>query len=144
MNQPSRTVWITRIVWMTVLAVSVLVAPGRTVAQEGNGSLKVTSFPTGANVSVDGAATGKVTPMSISVAVGSHTVVVFIPDSRWNPDTRTFEVTAGNNDLSVTLLPVLTVGPIGLQGPKGDTGVAGSAGPAGPTGPQGPAGPQGS
>src|SRR6185312_14565841 len=88
-------------------------------AQTGNGSLKVTSFPSGANVSVDGADTGKVTPMSLSLAVGDHAVVVSIPDSGWNPDTRTVTIVSGNNDLSVTLLPTLTVGP---QGPKGDTG----------------------
>jgi PEGA domain len=37
----------------------------------GNGALKVTSFPSGANVSVDGVDTGNVTPMSISLAVGT-------------------------------------------------------------------------
>src|SRR6266404_2610563 len=132
MNQPNRVVWASKIVWMTVLAVVLLVAPGRAGAQGGNGALKVTSFPTGASVSVDGADTGKVTPMSISVAVGTHTVVVSIPNSGWNSDTRTVEVVSGNNDLSVTLLPNLAIGPIG------------PAGPAGPTGPQGPAGPAGS
>src|SRR6266404_4292175 len=162
MNQPNRVVWASKIVWMTVLAVVLLVAPGRAGAQGGNGALKVTSFPTGASVSVDGADTGKVTPMSISVAVGTHTVVVSIPNSGWNSDTRTVEVVSGNNDLSVTLLPNLAIGPIGPPGPKGDagatgpagaagapgfpgqTGPIGPAGPAGPTGPQGPAGPAGS
>jgi len=138
MNQPNRVVWTSKIVWMTVLAVVLLVAPGRAGAQGGNGALKVTSFPTGASVSVDGADTGKVTPMSISVAVGTHTVVVSLPpNSGWNSDTRTVEVVSGNNDLSVTLLPNLAIGPIGPPGPKGD---AGATGPAGPTGPQGPKG----
>jgi hypothetical protein len=95
-------------------------------ARAQNGSLKVTSFPTGANVSVDGVDTGKVTPMSNSLAVGDHTVVVSIPNSGWNPDTRTVTIVSGNNDLSVTLLPMLTTGPQGPQGPKGD---AGSQGP---------------
>lgn len=115
-------------------------------AQTTNGALKVTSFPSGANVSVDGVDTGKLTPMNISVAVGLHTVVVSIPNSGWNPDTRTVEVVAGNNDLSVTLLPILTTGPIGPPGPKGDPGpqgLAGAAGPAGATGAAGPTGPQG-
>src|SRR5262245_13679107 len=125
-------------------------------AQSGNGSLKVTSFPSGANVAVDGVSTGKATPMSISLPVGDHQVVVFIPNSGWNPDTRTVTVNTGNNDLSVTLLPTLTAGPQGpqgAQGPQGPQGPQGDAGPQGPkgdqgakgdAGPQGPAGPAGS
>jgi len=99
------------------------------------GSLKVTSFPAGANVMVDGADTGKVTPMSVRLTVGTHTVVVSIPNSGWNASTNTVGIVAGTNDLSVTLLPALTVGP---QGPTG------AVGPMGPAGPQGPAGPAGS
>ncbi len=121
-------------------------------AQTSSGSLKVTSFPSGANVSIDGVDTGKLTPMSTSVAVGDHTVVVSIPNSGWNPDTRTVTIVSGNNDLSVTLLPILTTGPQGPPGPKGDPGPTGPAGPQGlpgaaglqgPSGPAGPAGPQG-
>src|SRR6266852_939702 len=104
------------------------------------GALKVTSFHSGENVSVDGIDTGKVTPMNISEPVGMHTVVVFIPNSGWNPDTRPFVVVAGNNDLSVTLLPILTTGPSGPPGSKGDPGPKGADGPAGPPGPAGPAG----
>lgn len=103
-------------------------------AQTSNGALKVTSFPSGARVSVDGVDTGKVTPMSISVPVGMHTVVVSIPNSGWNPDTRTIEVVTGNNDLSVTLLPILTVGPQGPKGDRGDKGDQGNVGPQGPPG----------
>ena len=119
---------------------------------DSNGALKVTSFPSGAHVGVDGVDTGKVTPMSVSVAVGQHTVVVSIPNSGWKPDTRTFVVVSGNNDLSVTLLPNLAAGPMGPAGPKGDPGPQGPAGPAGATGATGdpgtagapgPAGPQG-
>jgi len=119
---------------------------------DSNGALKVTSFPSGAHVAVDGVDTGKVTPMSVSVAVGQHTVVVSIPNSGWKPDTRTFVVVSGNNDLSVTLLPNLAAGPMGPAGPKGDPGPQGLAGPAGATGATGdpgtagapgPAGPQG-
>jgi len=106
--------------------------------------------------------------------VGSHTVVVSIPNSGWNPDSRIVLIDSGTTDLSVTLLPQLTVGPPGPQGPKGDKGdkgdpglqglqgVPGDIGPAGPQGPKGdkgdpgpqgiqgvpggtgPAGPQGS
>jgi len=108
MTQPSR------IVWLIALIGSVFLLPSRAVAQ--NGALKVTSFPSGANVSVDGEDTGKVTPMSISVSVGTHTVVVSIPNSSWNADTRNVDVASGNNDLSVTLLPISTIGPIGPPG----------------------------
>jgi hypothetical protein len=97
-------------------------------------ALKVTSFPSGAQVLVDGASTGKVTPMSVSLPVGDHTVTVQIPGSGWNPDTRPVTIAAGNNDLSVTLLPALTAGPPGPQGPKGETGATGPAGPQGPKG----------
>lgn len=118
MKQPSRNVWMSRAVWMTVLTIAFLVGPGRAGAQDGNGngSLKVTSFPSGANVSVDGNDTGKVTPMSVSVSVGTHTVMASIPNSSWNPDMRSVDVESGNNDLSVTLLPVSTIGPPGPPG----------------------------
>ncbi len=76
------------------------------LAQSGTGALKVSSLPSGANVSVDGVDTGKVTPMSISLAVGTHTVVIQIPNSGWAADTRSVEIVSGNNDLSVTLLPI--------------------------------------
>jgi len=108
-----------------VLAVELLaVLP----AHATNGALKVTSFPSGATVAVDGASTGNTTPMSISLPVGTHVVNVQIPGSGWAPAESTVTVVAGNNDLSVTLLPALTQGP---QGP---------AGPEGPPGPQGPPG----
>jgi PEGA domain len=121
-------------------------------AQNGNGSLKVTSYPSGANVVIDGVPTGQVTPMSVSLSVGEHTVVVSVPSPGWNPDTRTVTVVSGNNDLSVTLLPALTVGPQGPAGPAGPSGAQGIQGPGGPqgpagetgaTGPQGPAGADG-
>jgi len=125
------------------------------VAQAQNGALKVTSFPSGASVKIDGVDTGKTTPMSTSLSIGDHTVVVWIPNSGWNPDTRPVTIVSGNNDLSVTLLPMLTVGPPGPQGPKGDKGDPGPAGlqgakgdpgaigPMGLTGPTGQAGPAG-
>ena len=114
-----------------------------------SGALKVTSFPSGAQVWIDGANTGKVTPMSISLSIGDHKVVIVIPNSGWNPDERVVKIISGNNDLSVTLMPVSTQGPAGPQGPKGDTGATGPQGPQGPIGPAGaqgptgPAGPQG-
>src|SRR5258705_11394314 len=119
-------------------------------ARAQGGSLKVTSFPTGATVTIDGAPTGKVTPMSVSLPLGAHAIVVSIPNSGWNPDNRTVEIVSGNNDLSVTLLPILTVGPQGPKGDQGPQGIQGSQGPKGdpgatgskrdtdPTGPTGP------
>jgi hypothetical protein len=38
---------------------------------------------------------------------------------------------AGNNDLSVTLLPMLSVGPAGPKGDKGDKGDQGAQAPTG-------------
>ena len=108
-----------------------------------NGALKVTSFPSGASVAVDGIDTGKTTPMSVSLAVGDHTVVVSIPNSGWSPDTRVVTIASGNNDLSVTLLPMLTVGPPGPKGDKGDKGDTGATGATGPKGDKGDPGAQG-
>jgi hypothetical protein len=109
-------------------------------AQSGNGLLKVTSYPSGATVTIDGVNTGKSTPMSVSLSIGDHIVVVAVPNSGWNPDTRTVNIVSGNNDLSVTLLPMLTVGPQGPAGPQGPKGDTGTTGPQGPTGPPGPSG----
>src|SRR2546428_10507263 len=112
------------------------------------GALKVTSFPSGANVFVDGVDTGKITPMTVSVPLSTHTITVSFgsiscqdPASLgWTPATHTMEVVQGTNFLSVTLLPCLTVGPQGLQGPAGPQGLTGPAGPAGSAGPVGPTG----
>ena len=89
-------------------------------------TLKVSSFPTGAEVLVDGVNTGKVTPMNISVTEGDHVVTVQIQGGGWRADTRTITIVSGNNDLSVTLLPVVTAGPPGPKGDKGDKGDPGT------------------
>src|SRR5437868_14421763 len=93
-----------------------------TLSAATSGSLKVTSFPSGAEVWVDGTYTGKTTPMSVSVAVGDHAVLVRIPNTGWNADTRVVSIVEGNNDLSVTLLPTITQGPQGPAGPAGPAG----------------------
>ena len=147
--------------WVFVFAGSLLFLPGRALAQDKHGKLRISSFPSGANVSVDGKDTGLVTPMSTEVSLGWHKVKVSIPNPGWNADLRDVQIAAGDNDLSVTLLPIVSVGPMGppgpagpmgpqgpagatgpagLQGPKGDTGATGAVGAAGPAGPQGPAG----
>ena len=100
-----------------------------------NGALKVTSFPSGANVFVDSVDTGKVTPMTVSEPVGTHTITVSLgpascqdpASSGWTPATHTMEVIQGTNFLSVTLLPCLTVGPQGPAGPQGLPGLPGTA-----------------
>src|SRR5690349_2739348 len=139
-------------IFLFLLVGSLLLLPSRAGAQGKHGKLKVSSFPSGANVSMDGNDTGKVTPMSMEISVGWHKVKVSIPNSGWNADVRDIQVSAGDNDLSVTLLPIMTAGPMGAQGPtgpegpKGDTGATGTVGPSGPagaTGPQGAAGPAG-
>ena len=112
------------------------------------GELKVTSFPSGAHVSVDGAIMNGVTPVHMLLRTGNHVVVVFVPNSHWAADTRLIEVDDGKNDLSVTLLPAVstggTAGPQGPVGPQGPQGATGPQGPAGPVGPQGAKGDPGS
>src|SRR5947209_7320695 len=116
-------------IFVFLLMGSLLLLSSRAGAQDNkHGKLKVTSFPSGANVSLDGKDTGQVTPMGTEVSVGWHKVKVSIPNPGWNADLRDVQVAAGNNDLSVTLLPIVSAGPMGPQGP---------AGPAGPMGPQG-------
>lgn len=142
MSRSRRLVLVLPVLWA-------LTAYSSASAQSGNGVLKVTSYPTGAHVSIDGVDTGKVTPMSESVAIGVHTVTVAVASSGWNADTRIVTVVSGNNDLSVTLLPTLTTGPqgpagpAGPQGPMGPPGPQGEPGSPGPPGAEGPAGPQG-
>jgi PEGA domain-containing protein len=98
-----------------------LLACSQSAVAQSNGVLKVTSFPSSAEVLIDGVSSGKLTPMSVSVAVGDHTVTVRISGSGWNPDTRIVTIASGNNDLSVTLLPILTGG---APGPPGATGTS--------------------
>jgi hypothetical protein len=95
----------------------VVLASGATALEAA--TLKVSSFPSGAQVIVDGVDTGKVTPMNISLPEGDHVVSVQIPSSGWTTDTRIVTIVAGNNDLSVTLLPVMTAGPHGPLVPDG-------------------------
>ena len=128
---------------LIILAVIAVTAAAVAPAEAQNGALKVTSFPSGAKVTIDGTDTGKTTPMSISLTLGDHTVVVSIPNSGWNPDTRTVTIVSGNNDLSVTLLPILTVGPPGPKGDKGDKGNKGDKGDMGDPGSPGAKGDKG-
>ena len=129
------------VVFLTIFAGSLsLYAQGRDSHEPvryPNSELKVTSFPSGAHVSIDGTDTRELTPMRTDLRIGKHQVTVFVPESGWNSETRTIEIVSGPNELNLTLLPLLTVGP---QGPMG---LRGAPGPVGPQGPQGLAGPQG-
>lgn len=121
---------------------------GQSFAQGHRGHLKITSFPSGANVTVDNEVNAhRVTPTEVDLPVGPHNIDVWTPDPRWMPDKlKSYMVAPGNHELSVTLLPAVSVGPqgpTGPQGPPGPTGATGPQGPAGPMGPKGPAGPTG-
>jgi hypothetical protein len=52
---------------ITFAVIAVIAAAVATVEAQ-NGALKVTSFPSGAKVTIDGSDTGKTTPMSVSLA----------------------------------------------------------------------------
>ncbi|MCZ6753411.1 MAG: PEGA domain-containing protein [Acidobacteria bacterium] len=99
---------------LTAMQVTFVILVWTAFSHAANGTLRVTSFPNGAEVLVDGVSTGKVTPMNISLAQGDHSVTVRISGGGWQEDTRTVTIVAGNNDLSVTLLPTLTQGPPGI------------------------------
>jgi len=118
MTQPHRILWFA----IVAAAVCLLSIPASLRAQ----SLHVTSFPDGANVLIDGVDTRKVTPMSVGLEAGTHTVVVQLSNlTGWNVDQRTVTIVNGENYLSVTLLPTLTTGPPGPQGPAGPEGPQG-------------------
>lgn len=89
--------------WKIALVVVAAALAGST--SYANGVLKVTSFPGGANVYVDGEDTGKTTPMTVNLIEGDHEVTVEVPGGVWMPDTRIVTIVQGNNDLSVTLMP---------------------------------------
>lgn len=146
MRKPERT-WRLAVVFLTIFAgSSSLYAQGRDShepARYPNAELKVTSFPSGAHVSIDGTDMRELTPMRTDLRIGKHQVTVFVPESGWNSETRTIEIVSGPNELNLTLLPLLTVGPQGPMGLPGAPGPVGPQGPRGLAGPQGPAGPIG-
>ena len=131
-------------------AVAVLILFGS--AAKASTTLAVQSYPSGAEVYIDGVDTGQNTPTgNILITTGSHTVLLtpLVASSVWNNSSNGVTIVAGKNLLNVVMTPVLTVGPqgpagptgpTGPQGPTGATGATGSQGPTGPTGPQGPSG----
>jgi len=129
------------IVWTVFLVLLVLAicASAQTVVDDGH-EVVVTSFPDGANVSLDGVDTGQVTPMRLRrIVPGPHKITVSVAASGWNSDTRTVNVSdvdatgkPRDTHLSFTLMPSLTTGPPGPQGPPGPASTV-----PGPIGPQG-------
>lgn len=83
------------------------------------GTLRVTSFPPGAEVWIDGAFTGKTTPATLFVATGEHQVVVKAPGGGWQPAQQAIVVVRGINVVSLTLVPAGVQGPQGPPGPPG-------------------------
>ena len=73
-------------------------------------SLKITSFPSGAKVAVDGVDTENSTPMSIPLLEGVHTVTVHIPGSGWSVENSDVTIVSGDNYLSVNLAPMFASG----------------------------------
>jgi collagen type VII alpha len=108
------------------------------------GGLSVKSFPDGANITLDGKATGRFTPAFFNLAQGPHVVIISVSTGGWLSNTSTVTVKAANTvTLDISLLPTLTTGPVGPQGPIGPTGLQGPMGFTGPVGPVGPLGPIG-
>lgn len=111
-----------------------------------SGKLTVKSFPDLASITIDGKATGQLTPQTFSLTPGPHIIAISVSTGQWVTSTSTVTIKSDiASVLDVSLVPNLTTGPAGPQGPSG---VAGPQGPAGPmglsiTGPAGPAGPQG-
>jgi hypothetical protein len=71
------------------------------------GSLKVISTPAGATVTVDGKAVKGVTPLTVSVALGSHTVKVALAGYQTVTRTGVGVVTGIQTVTAVTLVPVI-------------------------------------
>ncbi len=119
----------------------VFAASGQTTTTVDDGhQLCISSFPDGANVSLDGTTLQQFTPLCVNkITPGQHLIAVSSPSAGWQTDTRTITVLAQDSNgrvrdthLSFTLMPSLTTGPAGPQGPPG----AASTVP-GPMGPQG-------
>ena len=98
-------------------------------------NLVLKSFPSGAEVSIDGTDTGKQTPYNQGITAGQHTILLTPPNTGWNTATQTVTIPSGGMfNLTITLVPTLTTGPQGPAGPQGPQGLQGATGPAGTTG----------
>ena len=98
----------------TVTAGSTVTADFQLVAIPTTGSISVTSTPAGAEVSIDGTDTGKITPFTAdSLTPGAHTVAVSL--AGYTPDSQTVTVTAGSTATAdFQLVPVLKTGSLSV------------------------------
>ncbi len=72
--------------------------PGQTTS-----TLEVVSSPSGAEVLLDGASTGKLTPATFPVFPGTHQLTVRAMGPGWIPAVRSVVVAQGTNSVSVVL-----------------------------------------
>src|SRR5208283_4116137 len=89
-------------------------------------TLVITSFPSGAQIWINGVNTGDVTPATITLPAGTTSVDVSVqaPGAGWLPfENPTLAISLGTNNLSVTLTQAVTQGPQGPQGAQGPQGV---------------------
>lgn len=105
-----------------------------------NGRLVIGSFPSGADISVDGTSSGRTTPATLVLPFGKYEITLKVAGGGWESKSVTVNLDTSLERVDLTLLPVLTEGP---QGPAGPRGAAGPSGPQGPIGPRGPVGPRG-
>ncbi len=136
---------------ISFLFIGMLLASLTSFAHVDKGTLFATSFPLGANITVDGVAPRiPDTPTTVKLAPGLHTVVFAASEPGWVSQTITVSITSDHlTSIDVTLLPVLTTGPAGpagtpgVPGPPGIQGIMGVPGATGATGSTGIAGPPG-
>jgi len=128
-----------------LLTLAAAIGFGITQANPSNGTLVITSFPSGSDITIDGVAPSVPdTPAVVSLTPGPHTVVFSSTDPGWISQTKTTTIVSNQTTtLDATLLPALTTGPQGPAGPAGPQGPIGAQGPTGPTGATGPQGPAG-
>lgn len=130
---------------LKLLAIAVLALFASFGSQAFGQNLVLNSFPSGAEVTIDGTDTGLKTPYNKGITAGQHTILLTPPNTAlWQSTSQTVTVPSGGAfNFSMSLIPVLTQGPIGPQGVQGIQGPIGAIGATGPTGPQGTQGPIG-
>lgn len=101
-----------------IVAALMIVSLGAQAAVRG--TLRVSSFPPGAEVWIDGTFTGKTTPAILLIATGEHLVMAKAPDAGWAPAQKSVVVESGVNAVSLTLVPQGVQGPPGPPGPPGE------------------------
>lgn len=80
-------------------------------------NLVLKSFPSGAEVFIDGTDTTRQTPYNQGITAGQHTIEVVPPGTGWNSTSTTVTIPSGGAfNLTMVMIPTLTTGP---QGPAG-------------------------